>query len=407
MTKNLGAKPLVGRQVFLIALVFGLSAVFAAALASPRIPTQPDEVLERLPMRPTDTTARLLSTLRAEVSQSAASKPGDPQAAIRLAEQYFELAMARGDPRYVGYADAVIRPFVQSDSAPLWAIRGQLLQYRHGFEAALSSFASALKVDPDFASAHAWRGAIFLVQADYGLASAECEALQRLGRPALSGACTGLVDAYSGRMEAAIGHFQQALKATDDPGNRLWLLTRTGEVEAWLGRAARAEAAYRQALALGIEDGYLLAAWNDFLLDQKRPAEVVKSLASWESSDGLLLRLALAEKQLALPKAVVHAQVLQDRFAAAKARGDTTHRAEEARFLLNIKNDAQQALQIAAANYDVQREPRDARIFLEAAVAAADARAAKPVLDWLTRSGFEDAKLRELAKVLSLPRGTP
>ena len=156
MIKNLGAKPLVARQVFLTALVFGLSAVFAPALASPRIPTQPSEVLERLPMRPTDTTARLLSALRAEVSQSAATKPGDPQAAIRLAEQYFELAMARGDPRYVGYADAVIRPFVQTNSAPLWAIRGQLLQYRHGFEAALSSFESALKVDPDFASAHAW-----------------------------------------------------------------------------------------------------------------------------------------------------------------------------------------------------------------------------------------------------------
>lgn len=409
MIKSLQFKPLARSWGFATALVLGLACLSPQAKAAPRIPTQPTEVLERLPMRPTDTTARALAALRAEVRQSAASAPGNPDAAIRLAEQYFDLALARGDPRYVGYADAVIKPFAQADSAPLWAMRGQLLQYRHGFDGALASFAAAIKLDPSFASAHAWRGAIFLVQADYGAAAAECAALGRLGRTALFGACTGLAQAYSGHLERALSHFQHALKATDNPGNRLWLLTRTGEVEAWLGRPARAEAAYRQALALGLEDGYLLAAWNDFLLDQKRPAEVVQGLAAWESSDGLLLRLALAEKQLALPKAAVHAQVLQDRFAAAKLRGDTTHRAEEARFLLHIKNDVPQALQIAVANYAVQREPRDARILLEAALAAADAKAAKPVLDWLSSSGFEDAQLRQLAKAMSqLPtKGTP
>ena len=391
------------------ALALGQAFLSGQALAAPRVPSQPSEILERLPMRPTDTTARALAALRAEVRQSAISTPQNPDAAIRLAEQYFELALARGDPRYVGYADAVIKPFVQTDSAPLWAMRGQLLQYRHGFEGALASFAAALQVDPDFASAHAWRGAIFLVQADYVSAASECAALKRLGRPALFGACTGLVHAYSGQLEAALSHFQQALKATDDPGNRLWLLTRTGEVEAWLGRPDRAEAAYRQALGLGLEDGYLLAAWNDFLLDQKRPVEVVQGLSTWESSDGLLLRLALAEKQLALPKAAVHAQTLQDRFAAAKLRGDTTHRAEEARFLLAIKNDLPQALEIATANYGVQREPRDARILLEAALAATNVSAAKPVLDWLRSSGFEDLQLRQLAKALAqLPsKGAP
>ncbi|MBK6338003.1 MAG: hypothetical protein IPF60_20625 [Betaproteobacteria bacterium] len=49
---------------------------------------------------------------------------------------------------------------------------------------------------------------------------------------------------------------------------------------AWRGQAAKAEQHYRAALALEIEDGYLLAAWSDFLLDQQRPAEVVKLLAN-------------------------------------------------------------------------------------------------------------------------------
>ena len=352
-------------------------------------------------MRPGDTVARELTALRAGVSQAAAADPRDPMAATRLAERYFDLAMARGDPRYVGYADAVLQPFGEVQSAPLWALRGQLQQYRHGFTPALENFATALKIDPQFASAHAWRGAIYLVQADYPGARAECDALKALGRLALQGACMGLLEAYTGHLDAALGHLQQAISVSGEPGNRLWLDTRVGEVQAWRGQAPLAEAAYRRALALRVDDGYLLAAWSDFLLDQQRPAEVVKALAAWESSDTLLLRLALAETQLGSPKARAHTQALEDRFAAARQRGDTTHRAEEARFLLQLKGDAAQALQVAVANYQVQREPRDARIVLEAAVAAKNPAAAQPVLDWLARSGFEDPRLRTLAATLT------
>jgi hypothetical protein len=45
----------------------------------------------------------------------------------------------------------------------------------------------------------------------------------------------------------------------------------------------------------------------------------------------------------------------------------------------------------------VQREPRDARVLLEASIATKDAGAAQPVRDWLRSSGFEDPHLRQLA----------
>ncbi len=387
-------------QVFAVAtsLIVG-----QMAQAAPRVPSQITEVLEHLPMRPGDTVARELAALRADVRQAAVANPHDPLAATRLAERYFDLAMARGDPRYVGYADAVLLPFGDVQSAPLWALRGQLQQYRHGFAPALVNFATALKIDPQFASAHAWRGAIYLVQANYPAARVECDALRELGRLALQGACRGLVEAYTGHLDAALSQLQQAMAVSSDAGNRLWLGTRLGEVQSWRGQVALAEAAYRQALALNLDDGYLLAAWSDFLLDQQRPEEVVKALATWEASDTLLLRLALAETQLSLPKAQAHTQALEDRFAAAKQRGDTTHRAEEARYLLLLKGDAAQALQVAVANYEVQREPRDARIVLEAALAAKSRAAAQPALDWMVSSGFEDPRLRALAAALTKP----
>jgi len=372
----------------------GLAPCIAAA--EPRIPTNAAEVLEHLPMRPGDATAREMAGLRAEVANAAKQSPPNPLPAARLAQRYFDLAMAKGDPRYVGYADAVVKPFAHLQLAPLLTVRGQLMQYRHLFDEALQAFDAALQIDPQFASAHAWRGAIFLVQAKYPRAVGECDALHNLGRAVLSGGCTGLVQAYSGQLEKADATLQSALQVTQDTDSKLWLLTRLGEVAAWRGQTVLAEQFFRTALALGVDDGYLLAAWTDFLLDQKRPAEVVQWLAKWDSSDGLLLRLALAETQLKLPAAQAHVQALDDRFAAAKLRGDTTHRAEEARFYLQLRGDAKQALVLAAANYQVQREPRDARVLLEAALAARDGAPAQPARDWLTSSGFEDKHLRQL-----------
>jgi hypothetical protein len=361
------------------------------------------EVLEKLPIRADDKTAKALAALRAALAKA----PSDVALAAELGQAYFDLALARGDPRYVGYAEAVVARFSNPLPAPLLTLRAVLRQYRHDFAGALKDFEAALVLEPDFASAHAWRGAIFLVEADYDAAQIECAALQKLGRDALAGACMGLLQAYSGRLEAGYQTLQQTLRSSTDPANRLWLLTRLGEVAAWRGQGTAAQAHYREALGLGRDDVYLLAAWADFLLDADQPAEVVRLLSMWESADSLLLRLAEAEAQLQLPNAAKHQKMLLDRFAAARARGDTTHRAEEARFMLRLRQDPTNALRLAQANYAVQREPRDARVLLEAAIAAKDPASAQVVRDWLRRSGFEDTRMRRLAQesALSVPAG--
>lgn len=375
-------------------LVLGLST--SLAHAAPRTPTSDTEVIERLQLRPGDTTARELSALRAAV----ASQPNNPEPAVALAQRYFALAAERGDPRYVGYADALVNRFATQMNAPLLMVRGMVRQYRHGFAEALADFDAALKLDADLAGAHAWRAAIYLVQANYGAASQECAALQRLQRTVLHGGCAGLAQAYTGQLEKAYQTLQSALTSTQDDDQRLWLHTRLGEVAGWQGQADKAEQHYRQALALGVDNGYLLAAWADFLLDMGRPELVIQQLAKWEANDGLLLRLAEAESLLKLPAATAHTQTLADRFAAAKLRGDTTHQAEEARFYLRLRKDAKEALRLANENYAVQKEPRDARIVLESALADRNPAAATAVLEWLRTSGFEGGVLRTLAQQL-------
>jgi len=114
--------------------------------------------------------------------------------------------------------------------------------------------------------------------------------------------------------------------------------------------------------------------------------------------DGLLLRHAIAV-QAAPAKAMAIAE-LQARFAAAARRGDAIHQREQARFELQLRHDARAALDLALANWQVQKEPADLRVLLEAALAAHDPAAARPALAWRRQHGLEDSKIATLARLL-------
>ena len=168
-----------------------------------------------------------------------------------------------------------------------------------------------------------------------------------------------------------------------------------------LQRPDQAEAHFREALRLGINDQYLLGAYSDFLLDRGRPVEVEKLLAQWERSDVLLLRLALAGAALKDAQASGWANQLRDRFQAAGLRGDRLHEQEAARFELDVEGHLKEALALAVRNYTVQKEPRDAEVLLRTALAAGDAKAAQPALDWLRSSRYEDPRMTRLAEQLA------
>ncbi len=117
-----------------------------------------------------------------------------------------------------------------------------------------------------------------------------------------------------------------------------------------------------------------------------------------------LLRLALAAKALRHDRLAAWQSALAARFDAARQRGDSAHQKEEARFALELLGDAARALPLAIANYTLQREAADARVLLEAALAARQKAAAAPVLAWLRSSRFESTVLRALAaRVQAMP----
>lgn len=376
----------------------GLLALASCAWAAPFTPRSDAEVVERLPAA-SDPALRTVESLRRQL----AARPADGALRLDVAQRYFDLAMAQGDPRFVGYASAVIAPLAPAaDREPrYWLLKGLLAQYGHDFEGALQSLERASTLAPQDPQPVAWRAAIRMVQARYDDAARECERLAAIADALYAQGCSAYVRASRGGLAEAYSSLASALAAgTPAPGLALWQHTRLAEMAARLQRWDDAERHYRAALALGITDQFLLASYADFLLARQRPAEVLQLLAGWERSDVLLLRLALAGQTTKDDRATDWKRQLRERFEDAARRGDRLHEQEAARWALDLENDPARALAFARSNYEKQREPRDAEILLRAAAAAKQPAAAQPALDWLRTSGYEDPQLAQLAERL-------
>jgi Tfp pilus assembly protein PilF len=369
------------------------------ALAAPFVPSDDRQVLERLPSGAAAPRMREMAALRQRLN----ADPRNADLAVQLARRYYEETAAEGDPRYIGYAQAALAPWWSLADPPpaVRVMRAVLLQFNHHFDAAMADLAAAVQAQPDNGEAWAWQASIAMVQAQYPQARTACERLAPMASPLIGVACLAAVDAVTGRAAPAAAALRKALQQADvSASEMLWALTRLAEIEERRGDFAAAEAAFKQALALGITDGYLLAAYADFLLDRGRPAEVLALLQGRERSDLMLLRLALAAKATGSPALAGWSATLEARFDAARRRGDSVHEKEEARYALGILAQPARALPLAVSNFSVQREPADARVLLEATLAAGQPAAAEPALKWMADSGIESVALQALAAQL-------
>jgi predicted Zn-dependent protease len=372
----------------------------APAQAAPRLPTRDDEVLAQLPQPAPNSPVRALRAQRAALQ----ADPRNPTLALAVARSCFAATQAEGDPRYIGQAEAALAPWWDQPEPPpdIRVMRAVLRQFDHQFAAARSDLEAVVAQQPAMGEAWSWLAAIAMVQARYDDARTACGHMAPLASPVIGVACRAAAEALTGQAPQAAQALQQTLASDRAAGadERLWALTRLGEIQARIGQAAGAEASYREALGLGQADVYLLAAYADFLLDQGRPAEVLRLLAGQERSDLLLLRLAIAAKATGDAQAATWRDALSARFDAAGQRGDQSHQKEASRFQLAVLGNATAALADAVANYQVQKEPADARALLEAALAAGQPAAAEPALRWLRDNQVQAQRLQALAAQL-------
>ena len=373
-----------------------------AAHGAPYTPRSGDQVIEQL-VRRLDPMQQQLQRMRLELS----ANPADLANATGIAQRYIAMARSETDPRYLGYAQAALAPWwrMAEPPVPVRLLRATLMQSTHHFAQALADLNAVTRADP--ANAQAWltRATVLTVQGDYQGATASCARLSSMATELTSITCIANVASMTGRAAKSEALLEMTVRRSGDaePGMQVWALTLLAEMAARRGDAATAETRFSRALKMSPRDSYLMGAYADFLLDLRRPQDVIELVKDQTRIDTLLLRYALALQQLpsedgALPGA---REQLRARFSAANQRGDSVHQREQARFELHLQGDAKAALALAEKNWAVQKEPADMRVYLEAALKSGDKAAAAPVLAWIRKNAVEDVAIARLARQLT------
>ena len=376
-----------------------IAAVLAAAMAwnasaAPHEPPSESTIVERLP-------PAFIALKRMQRDAATAGASIDARTALANARRYVELGQTSSDPRAYGYAQSALGKWWTTDPAPtgILVMRARILQFRHEFGPALAQLEAALQSDQFDPDAWLLLASISQVQGNIPAARSACLKLIPIADPLIGAACVASTAALSGRDDSAAMLLANALReASAAPAaERVWAWTTLAEMRERGGNLSGAKAAFDEALRVSAQDVYTRAAYADVLLDQHDWQSARAVLGDASQADALLLRAAIAAQRSSNPDAGELAANLAERFTEARSRGDDTHLREQARFALEVQHDAAGALQLAQRNFGVQQEPADARILLEAALAACSPAAASPAIAWLQRTDIHAPRLQQLA----------
>ena len=353
---------------------------------------------------------------------------------LQAATQLVRDARASGDPRLLGQAEALLNALPGSLSVrqtiERTLLEATLLQADHHFDASIAKLDTVFALAPGQPQALLLRSAIYRVQGRYEQALADCVQLATVRPGAVAQACVLDLRSLMGDAGAFAELKRRALLAdfgavpndsvrTDDASLR-WVHTVLAEIADRNADALTAEASFRRALA-GSPSVYLQTAYGRWLLDEGRVDEALASLRAAGSGeadapDAMLLAYATACRRAGggrcdMPHAAAPSSPalsgadgfdelksrLSERFDAADRRGSgSAHARERAYFELDLQSNPKAALAFALQNWNVQREPADARLLARAAIAANDSAAIIRLRRDLQESGLHDRRLDAL-----------
>jgi tetratricopeptide (TPR) repeat protein len=379
-------RPRIQRGWFLTLFAAALlnAACLTRAHAGPFVPSSDGAVLAELTAgtRHADVSARRLAQARVDV-------------AIPLAQFYIQQSRLSGDLRYLGYAEAVLAPWVTKNPPvpDVLVLQATLQQSRHEFSASLATLERALTARPNDPQALLVRATVLRVLGRYSEAGVACEQFARRVEPRLGAICIQSLRSLTGHLESAYSELTRVSSQGWLNSEKSWLFSELGEMAVRLGRDADAQRWFEQDLNLVPTDVYVRAAYADLLLRQARPAEALTLLQGRESFEPLLLRIAIAQRQLHDPRLAQSIARLRAAFAAETQRGEAVHRREQARFLLEVEDQPKLSLAAALENWVVQREPDDVLVLVNAAKAAGSPAAAEPALAFVRAQAQSDVRV--------------
>jgi tetratricopeptide (TPR) repeat protein len=372
------------------AFLIGALAWALGGSAAPYLPALDSEVLEHVATR---SDLDRLEPLRRQL----ASNPRNLPVALALARSLLQMGRAAGDPRFTAYAEAALLPWMGDAGAPepVLVLQATALQNRHQFAPAMTLLDRAAELEPRDPQVWLTRAAIYALHHNVPETRRACARLVRTADSLVALTCLAGIDSRNGQLRASYDALRRIYG--DDPRLpaplRVWVLTQLADMAERLGDDRTAEQYFLAALRVSPDDSFSLAAYADLLIRGDRNAATIALLKDRESQDNLLLRLSVAGCRLGSADGTRWASLYDARVQVAQRDGDTVHLREQAWFALDIQHDPLRALQLAAQNWQQQREPADVRLYWRAARAAGSMAANAALGQWLAATQYEDATL--------------
>jgi len=356
-----------------IVLLIALLLPAGTAIAQPAR----DEVVARNLLSPS-----VKQTIAALAAQSGAGQ----SERISRARALISEGRTTGDPRTLGYAEAVLARAEPDDS--VLVLRATIEQSRHRFSDARALLDRVLARNPHDAQALLTRSTIGVVTGDYASATTDCRALAAVHVEA-GAICLAQVELVSGDVDRAGRTLSLAVRRSEGP-LLAWAFALQGQLFEQQGAARSAIVAYRNALQIS-DDLVTRLNLADALLSDSQFAAVEQLLRDAPAADGALLRRWIGGRASGRSDPALEARLSQ-RFSEAQARGELLHAREAAMFAL-ARGEPREALDLARVNWRSQREPADIIVFAQAARAADDRAALAELKAWVRRAGMRDVRV--------------
>lgn len=360
-------------------------------------------------------------SLRA-LDQAWRAQPQNLPTALAYARAVFTLGLTEGDLRWYGSAKAALKPWWTVADLPAEAnfLRGLVKQGFHDFQEGLQDINRGIALEPARAEFWSWRFALHLLLADMTAAQKDIEEMGRLLGAEEADVYRAVLLYRTGQPLAAVAMLSRALRSASyqDPSSQDWLGFHLGEAHRVAGQPARALDVWSQRLKASPQSHLIRLSLAD-LLNQQGQYREAKTIAMAATSggnapnspatltDALLMQAVLASRGLKDPDEGRLASQLEARLQSQALRQEALIERPKLIYQIAYGRDLKAGLALSIDNWQLQKEPPDALLFVQAALALGQARAAEPVVKWAEKTGYTDPQLTPmLAQLQSHPSWT-
>jgi hypothetical protein len=189
-----------------------------------------------------------------------------------------------------------------------------------------------------------------------------------------------------------------------DAGSQDWLGFHLGEAHRVAGQPDVAITVWRERLKLSARSHLLRLSLAELLNKQGRYQQA-RATAIFQTdisnlSDALLMQALLASRGTKNADEARLADLMDARLKTQALRQEALIERPKLLYQISYGKDLPSGLALSIENWRLQKEPPDALLFVQVALALGQAHAAEPVVVWMEQTGYSDPELSAAVKRL-------